>query len=261
MMTNTETLRRWRSRNWTRPDDKSTEAFDTTRTTGVQPVLVAMDDIIENRDLTALYRTFERNGYAARLFHPKGSLEGTPWYDGLERIVAMGIEYRIGDETFTLECPRADPDPDAARRASHQGCVNAITVRVVLRRKETTTPLALETDFAVADEYEPAPANAGILLAKETSLGIDDLTELIHDAIFEPGDGHEHDAFETQMRDSREDAHYAACRLLLDDATAETEKIRYAVQHRIAHLIPDGHTVRIVKHEGEENVEVIVGSK
>lgn len=59
-------------------------------------------------------------------------------------------------------------------------------------------------------------------------------------------------------KNAREDAHCAACKLLLDNDTAEAEAIRYAVQRRLGHLIPDGHTVRIIKHPGEECVEVNV---
>ena len=259
MKTNTATLRRWRPRIWT-PQDTTTEAFDTTGTAGDEPVLVAMDDLVENHDLTALYRAFEHNGIARRLFHPEAALEGTPWYDGLERIVAMSIEYRIGDETFTLECPRADPDTNAARRTGHLSCVDAIKVRAVMRRKEATRTLELETDFAVAYEYEPAPTAAGIVVTGDTTLGIEELAELIHDAVFEPGDDEHDDSIETQLEDSREDAHYTACKLLLDDTAAETEKIRYAIQHRIAHLIPDGQTVRIVKHAGEVNVQMDISN-
>ena len=41
----------------------------------------------------------------------------------------------------------------------------------------------------------------------------------------------------------------------LNDATAGTERIRHAIQHRIAQLIPDGHTVQIIKHASVEPVE------
>ena len=260
MTTDSATLRRWRPHSWTR-QDKTAEAFDTTGKAGDEPVLVTMDDMVENRDLAALYRAFERNGIARRLFQPEPALEGTPWYDGLERIVAMSIEYRTGDQTFTLECPRADPDSDAVRTAGNQACADAIKVRTVLRRKEATRTLELETDFAVANEYEPAPTAAGIIVTGDTALGIEELAELIHDAVFEPGDDEDDDSIETQLEDSREDAHHAACKLLLDHATAEAEGIRYAVQHRIAHLIPDEHTVQIIKHRGQDSVQVDVWEK
>ena len=260
MTTDAATLRRWRPHSWTR-QDKTAEAFDTTGKADDEPVLVAMDDMMEKRDLAALYRAFERNRLARRLFHPEPALEGTPWYDGLERIVGMSIEYRTGDQTFTLECPRADPDSDAVRTAGNQACADAIKVRAVLRRKEATRTLELETDFAVADEYEPSPTAAGIVVTGDTTLGIEELTELIHDAVFEPGGEHDDDAIETQLEDAREDAHYAACRLLVDHATAEAERIGYAVQHRIAHLIPDGHTVQIIKHPGQDSVQVDVWEK
>ena len=101
--------------------------------------------------------------------------------------------------------------------------------------------MKIETDFAVADEYEPNPLSAGIVVKGDFgTIDIDELGELIHDAVFEPGDDDDDNSLRTQLEDSREDAHYTACKLLLDEATAEAERIRYAIQLRIAHLIPEG---------------------
>lgn len=47
-------------------------------------------------------------------------------------------------------------------------------------------------------------------------------------------------------------------RALLDENAARDEKIRYSIQHRVTHLIPDRSTVRVVKHPGVDAVEISV---
>ena len=261
MTTNLASLRRWRPRTWD-PDGETFETFDTTAETGQAPILVDMDEILENRDLVTLLRAAEHSGLAKRLFNPDPALAGTPWYDDLERIIGMNVDCMIGERRFTLEHEREFDQTEAVRKALEHNRIESITVNVTLRRKEKTRPLRIDTDFAVADEYDSNPLTAGIVFRQDFGkVDIHELGELIHDAVFVPGEDDDDDSIETQLEDSREDAHYAACKLLLDDATTETERIRYAIQHRISHLIPDGSTVRIVKHPGIETVEVEVSSQ
>ncbi len=248
-------LRRWRPRSWNR-EEEVFETFDTTAAIGDPPILVALGGLPENRDRVTLHRAAERNGLAKRLFDPVPLSERTPWHDGLERIVAMRIEYRLDGKTVTLECPRNGVD-DYNNHAS----VDAITVHAVLQRgndDNDTRTLKLPTDFAVADEYESDATTAGVLLGAGSRLDIDELSVLIHDAVFEPGGDENDDSFETQLKDSRENAYYAACDLLLDKTAARDEKLRYSIQHRVAHLIPDRSTVRVVKHPGVDAVEISV---
>ena len=259
MTTNLASLRRWRPRTWN-GDGETFETFDTTAETGETgqaPVLVDMDEILENRNLVTLWRAAEHSGLAKRLFNPEPRLAGTGWYDNLERIIGMSVECRIGEHTFTLEHEREFTQTEAVRKTLDHGRVESITVNVTLRRKEKTRSLRIDTDFAVADEYDSNPLTAGIIFRGDFGrIDIDKLSELIHDAVFVPGEDDDDDSIRTQLEDSREDAHYAACKLLLDHSTAETERIRYSIQHRVAHLIPEGRSVRIIKHPGIETVEV-----
>ena len=249
-------LRRWRPPRWSR-EEEVFETFDTTAASAEPPILVELDDLPENRDLVTLYRAAERNGLADRLFHPIPVTEATPWHNGLERIVGMRIEYRLDGETITLECPRNERFENWNNHAP----VDAIAVHVVLHRGRDgndTRTLKLPTDFAVTGEYGCDATTTGVLLGASSKLGIDELSALIHDAVFEPGGDKDDDSFETQLENSRENAYYAACDLLLDKTAARNEKIRYSVQHRIGHLVPGGHTVRIVRHPGIKTVEVEV---
>ena len=249
-------LRRWRPRSWNR-EEEVFETFDTTAAIADPPILVELSDLPENRDLVTLYRAAERNGLADRLFHQAPVTEATPWHDGLERIVAMRIEYRLDGETVTLACPRNDGFENWNNHAS----VDAIAVHVVLHRGrdgDDRRTLKLPTDFAVSGEYGDDPATTGVLVGAGSKLDIDELSVLIHDAVFEPGGDEDDDSFETQLEDSRENAYHAACELLLDKTAARNEKIRYSIRHRVGHLAPEGHTVRITKHPGVEAVEVDV---
>ena len=262
MTTNAATLRRWRPRTWN-PHGETFETFDTTAESDQPPILVDMEEVLENRDLVTLSRAAERNGLGKRLFNPDPALAGMPWYDDLERIIEMTVECKIGEQGFTLEHERELSQTEAVRNALKHGRIESIAVNVTLRRKEKRRSLKIDTDFAVADEYDSDPRTAGIVFREDFGkINIDELSELIHDAVFEPGDDDDdNDSIETQLKDSREDAHYAACKLLLDEAAVETERIRYSIQHRVAHLIPEGRTVRIIKHPGVETVEVEVSSQ
>lgn len=258
MSNETASLRRWRPRTWT-PECEKFETFDTSAEGGDEPILVDMDEIMENRDLATLYRAVENNGWAKRLFRTDPALAGTSWYDRLERMCGMSVECRIGKQAFTLHHERESSESEGVRNALEHDRVESITVDVTLRRGNATRTVKLETDFAVADEYDPNPVTAAIVFRGDFGkIDIDELTGLVHDAVFEPGDDEDDDSLETQLEDSRQNAHHAACNLLLDEASAESERIRYAVQLRIAHLIPEGRTVRIVKHPGIEAVEVDV---
>ena len=69
-----------------------------------------------------------------------------------------------------------------------------------------------------------------MVVTAESKVGVEELATLIHDALFEPGGDEDDDCFKTQLEDSRENAHHAACDLLLDKTTARNEKIRYTMQ-------------------------------
>ena len=257
-------LRRWRPRSWTR-EEEVFETFDTTAASTNAPILVELEDFPENRDLVTLHRAADHNGLADQLFHPAPITETTRWHDGLERIVSMRIRcgLRSGNETVMLECPRRNNDSPTKRNPANHAAARDVTVVVVLQRGrdgDTTRTLELKTDFAVIDEYDDNPATAGVVVTTESKMGIEELATLIHDALFEPGGDEDDDSFETQLEDSRENAYHAACDLLLDETTARNERIRYTMQHRVGHLVPDGHSVRLQKHPGVETVEVTVSN-
>jgi len=105
MSNETASLRRWRPRTWT-PEGEKFETFDTSAQGGDEPILVDVDEIMENRDLATLYRAVENNGWAKRLFRTDPALAGTPWYDRLERICDMSVECHVGNQTFTLHHER-----------------------------------------------------------------------------------------------------------------------------------------------------------
>ena len=64
MTTNAATLRRWRPRTWN-PHGETFETFDTTAESDQPPILVDMEEVLENRDLVTLSRAAERNGLAS----------------------------------------------------------------------------------------------------------------------------------------------------------------------------------------------------
>ena len=129
-------------------------------------------------------------------------------------------------------------------------------VHAVISNGHATRTLELPTDFAVRNNDEPNPHDAGILLSTGSEIDIEELKTLLCEAMFEPGDDREDNCRQTQRFHFDQLAHQVACQLLVDDATAQVEIIRYAVLRHMAHLLPDDEIVRIRKHSELNDIEV-----
>ena len=156
---------------------------------------------------------------------------------------------------LTLACP-GEPGGDDGCKTQKNAHADAVVVHALVSNGHATKTLELPTDLAVRNDDEPDPDNAGVLLSTESAIDIEELRTLLCEAIFEPGDDREDDCCQTQRSNFNQLAHQAACQLLVDDATAKVEIIRYAVRRHIAHLLPDDESVRIRKHSELNDVEV-----
>ena len=233
---------------------------------------------MSNRDQVALYRAAALNGLAERIFDRNPNLDGAPWYDALERIVDVEFEYVVDGERISLYGPRdaelAEPDAQTDRddaeaeqdagigRAStdaeaENGQAEEITARLTVERGDTVRTIELPTDFLVIDEYEADPRKAGVLVTTDCQEGLDELQELLCNALFEPGEDDDDDSFETQQFDFREWAHEAVCKLMLDAQTAEVEIIRYAVRTHVMRKLPKDGITQIRRRGDDVEVELL----
>ena len=254
-MSHNATLERWDPTIHAWNQEKEPQAIEANEHTAKGALLLALPSTIEQRDLVTLHRAARLNGINERLFHQNPKLIGTPWYDDLERVLDMQVEYKIDGRRLTLACPREPGGADGCKTQKNAHA-DAVVVHALVSNGHATRTLELPTDFAVCNDDEPDPDNAGVLLSTESAIDIEELRTLLCEAMFEPGDDRDDDCCQTQRFHFDQLAHQAACQLFVDDATAKVEIIRYAVRRHIAHLLPDDEIVRIHKHSELNDVEV-----
>ena len=220
-----------------------------------QPItLVTLGGEVIRRDEVALLRAAELNGIADQLYLANRALDGTGWYDQLGRIVDIQIRCTADGESFTLETDRDE-------ETENNGQAESITVLGTVELGGESTILELPTDLAVRSSYDSQPESAGLLITKKSTISMEELQKLVHWAMYEPGSGDDEDTLDTQEHDFLQAAHYASAKLLLEPDEAEAEIIRFAVNHRIAHLLPTDRSVEIRRAAGSRIVNVRIGNK
>ena len=210
----------------------------------------------EMRDRVALHRAATVDGCAERIFRPNPKLSGTPWYDALEHIVDVDFEYVVDGQIKNLYGPREQTAP-SSEKAERNGLADRITAHVTLARGDARRTIELPTDFLVLEEYENDPRTAGVLVTTDCEQGLEELQELLENALFEPGDDEEDDSIETQLHDFQEWAHEAVCKLMLDAQTAEVEIIRYAVRTHVMRKLPKDGITQIRTRGDDVEVELL----
>ena len=240
--TDTRTLRPWAPRPaWDDDDAKHREPIPVRQND--LNLLVELHADVQPCDLTTLSRAAELSNGKVRLFEPAAEHAGEPWYDSLGRITSMWIDYEDDAGRHTLRCPRK------ILQEVRNGSPDTIRVHYEIRwGKKTRTVGTLRTDFAVADECGRWPDNAGILVTPDAKLSVDELGALLRHAIFRPAEdddsGWSH-SVATEKADFAEQAHAAACRLLMDPDSSAEAAIRYAVREHLEHLFPKDRGIEI----------------
>lgn len=247
-------------------------------------MLVDLDPTMaSHRNLVTLHRACRINGLLDNLFEANSALEGQPWYDRLARIVAMDTVAVIDGEktpfTWTsneswknprLQTLLADLNGNAAGvvadwttfEISDSTIAESIVVRVLVRTKHEDQSRRLRTDFGIGDEFATSPDEAGILATPDCRLGIDELKNLIADAIFKRSFDDRNDSYDTQWANFMETAHTVAASLLLNKDDGAAEAIRHAARVHLGHLLPNGRTVQLRKKPAPDrqipDIEVVL---
>ena len=231
-----QTLRQWKpdrqGRIWTTDKDAVARATPTTiaatEKAAGSVLLVDLGEEVARCDEMALLRAATLNGHAEQLYEPNRQCEGQPWYERLERIVDMEIEVRAGNDRLQLV-------PDRLADCGRSRRVDRVVVKPTLAHQGVERQVEWASDLAIECELVKMPESAGALLARESTVTIEELIDLL------------------------QDAHYAACRLLLAETDAQREVVRYAVEHRIAHLLPKDRSVQIRREADSERIDVRIG--
>ena len=266
--TGQRTLTRWNP--LAMGDDAARETITTTFE-GETPSSTMLVDLkgamATQRNLATLYRAAELNGLLRTLFMPDGQLNGQPWYDRIERIIAMDIEATVDNEkldfTWTddqnwkdeqaqqivnaLRGENIEADDWTTLEIGENAVAENIVVRLLVETEFETVNRRLRTDFGVGTEFTTEVCNAGILVSHDSQLQIEALRSLITDAIHEYDWDDRNDSRETQRRECIEAAHTVAARLLLPESEAQAESIRHAALCHLCHLLPENQTVELRK--------------
>lgn len=170
--------------------------------------------------------------YTRAFYEPITNFIGYPWYDALSAFVRTGERFTFHDAMSADEAITVTMRPDA------------ITIELT---DQYDRRLDLETDFAIMDDADSwnDPDCARIALTRTTSLGPDDLTDLIIDAVFSPSDDSDADSYDTQETRFRHDAAVRAHAILEGEDAAILAGIRMAFADRVAWRIPHGRTLRL----------------
>lgn len=165
-------------------------------------------------------------------YEPITKFIGYPWYDTLPAFVRTGERF-----TFDGSMPADEADAVTLRP-------DAITIELTDQHDRR---LDLETDFAILDDPDAwgDPDSTRIVLTRTTSLGPDDLTDLIIDAVFSPSDDSDADSYDTQETRFLHDAAVRAHAILEGEDAAILAGIRMAFADRVAWRIPHGRTLRL----------------
>ena len=165
-------------------------------------------------------------------YEPITNFIGYPWYDALSAFVRTG-------GCFTFQDGISADEPGALTKRP-----DAITLELT---DQHGGRLDIETDFAIVegDDSWGDPDYAVIALTRTSSLGPDDLTDLIIDAVFSPSDDSDADSYDTQETRFRYDAAVRAHQILEGEDAAILAGIRMAFADRIAWRIPHGRTLNL----------------
>lgn len=176
-----ETLTQWMperaGRRWRSDEDavrRATPAVrEGTENGAGDVILVTLGEPVARCDRMALHRAARLNGLDDRLCEPNRKLEGQAWYDRLARLVDVEIAVTKGDATATLE-------PDRLADGGTNERVDRIVVVGTLEQEGSERRIELTTDLAVRSDLVKMPTAAGVMLAKDSTITLETLQELLH---------------------------------------------------------------------------------
>ena len=202
-------------------------------------------------DQATLQRALQQAGLSGRVFETDPLNNGYDWYDRLPRIRKAAI--RLVTETGTTVLS------ELRSSKTEKVDTDLLKVQVVLNI-DGAEQLTLDTDVAFLDEEDAW--DPGLLVARDSTITPEDLTDLIYDAYFFPSEEVDSDSAETQTEQYRATARHMALATLESSETANDDDLKNQLEKAVLYgALKPGDTVQITRLERGCNIEIAHASQ
>jgi hypothetical protein len=194
---------------------------------------IIFDAELETPAAQAFWRGFENAAVPYHLASPRDKYRGYSWYDRLSRLAEVSFAMQFGERALT---------PDEAAREGRDVRPDTIAITATIEHPDSAAETAsLTTDvafFAGEGFHWSYLDDATLYVTDSSTIGSDELVELLERSFFSPSDDSSADSWTTQAEDFREEAAARAHRILSCEETARQERIRLVVERHLRWLLP-----------------------
>ena len=241
------TLRRWRPT----PADPGTPPRGRAARTAIDPagLNLLVRTIPENGRIAdaMISRALAVNDLAERAFEPDDGFAGQAWYDRMP--IANNVEWKA-----TIRNGREVADAEAA---TLQFRAEDLKLELELRAAGGTPVTTLATDLAI-EAPDGDIKSAAVLVSKPTTLGVDELTDLLTDAFFLTDDREHADEERNELRVIAE---HRAATVIEGRRQADLRQLMRLIENevlpRLSRPITDHEELRWSLHHDEMHAEIV----
>lgn len=191
--------------------------------------------------------------FTTTLVEPVAAFEGYAWYDGLTRVENVGFLISQNGEQYNYSDMDERPDLKSGR-------ADAITMELhVTAADGAETTIRLPTDLFISydSSLDYDLEDAVIVLAPESPIDVDGLTDMLEAVCFEAHRDSDADSWQTQHDQFLLDARQVAMELLLDADEAVIVRCGAVVARELRWLVPEGKMISIQTSAASTNIELV----
>ena len=228
--------------------EKATEAVYGGSPEGKQQVpddgILMPEGIMETCHQQAFDGAAESAGVKGRLWQADPRLEGYQWYNQLTTATHTSCTATTdGEEAIII-----DDDGDSHKIGG--GRPDDIQFSLHTVQQGTTHTIAMPTDLAFGTEEIGYAENPNLLITKNSSITVPELTSLLMDAFFCPSDDAAADSNDTQEEQWEEEFTKVATKFLLSNEEAITAGLVLAASRHLRYHLPYGYAATIHVQRG-----------
>ena len=197
----------------------------------------------------ALARAAEQNGAMDRLYKQNDSLTGYEWYDRLTK--ANKLRITVTDQEGNHELGETQQDRKNPLHQRPDRIVLTLENTPENRQGSPVEILTLPSDLAFENDQYDSVYDAMPLVTMDSTINVDELSDLMMEGFFDPSDDHEANSFNTQESDTRMECEGTAIRLLSSQHEATIATISHTVEQDLIYQIPEGMTATIKAVRGK----------
>ena len=186
----------------------------------------------------ALARAAEQNGTMDKLYKQNAGLTGYGWYDRLTK--ANKLKITVTDQEGNHELGETQQDRKNPLQQRPDRIVLTLENTPENEQGSPVEILTLASDLAFENDQYDSVYDAMPLVTMNSTINIDELSDLMMEGFFDPSDDHEADSFNTQESDTRMECEATAIRLLSSNDDAVRTSIYNAMKRHVVHEIPKG---------------------